>query len=179
MIISAFHWLLLITAPMYVLFGGPTQFYDLILAIIIMIPVHWSFINSECIISYFHKKADDCGYTLGSRKTIEDISVFGSDVPAGIVSAATLLAGLYMTMYLRYSVPLYAIINILPRLFKHNDIVSFVVPFMGAYFLRTNQYGVPAFVFIILASCIIKHKDQNSCIVGTHVEDPLVQSKNV
>jgi hypothetical protein len=178
MIISTFHWILLILSPLYMLLGGSERYYDLILALIVMIPIHWSFFNHECIISYFHKKANDCDYTLGTTHEIEDISAF-NNIPAGICSTATILIGLYITMKLHYSVPLYVLVNALPRLFKGNTLVSYTMPFVGFYFLRHNQYVVPLFILAIASSCIVKHKDQNSCIVGTQVSDPGVESKHI
>jgi hypothetical protein len=171
MIISTFHWILLTLAPLYMLLGGPERYYDLLLALIVMMPIHWSFFNNECIISYFHKKANDHEYRLGDRHTIEDISAF-NNIPSGILSTATILIGLYMTMKLQYNVPLYFLINVLPRLFKDSTIVSCIVPLMGFYFLRHNQYVVPLFILALASSFIVKYKDQNSCIVGTQVSDP-------
>jgi len=178
MIISIFHWILIVLAPLYMLLGGPERYYDLVLALIIMIPLHWSFFNHECIMSYFHKKANDCYYKLGDRHTIEDISAF-NNIPAGIFSTATILVGLYITMKLQYNVPLYFLINVLPRLFKSSIIVSYTIPFIGLIFLINNQYVVPLFILAIASSCIVKYKDQNSCIVGTQVSDPEMESKQV
>ena len=175
MLIAIFHWLVLILAPLYVLLGGSKQWYDLILLLWTMAPVHWSFFDHECIVSYFHKKSEDCEYTLGSSKTAEDLYISGSLAPAHIAGVASLLAGLYMTIQLGYSVPLFLIIQTVPRSFPEgNTIVSYIIPVLGFYFLRNNQYVVPVFLLTIIASFIVKHKDQNSCIVGTQVtEEPL------
>lgn len=178
MIISIFHWILLALTPLYILLGGPERYQDLLLALVVMIPIHWSFFNNECIVSYFHKKANDQEYSLGDRHTIEDINAF-NNVPSGILSTATILIGLYITMKLQYNVPLYFLINVLPRLFKNSTLVSYIVPLLGFYFLRHNQYVVPLFILATASSFIVKYKDKNSCIVGTQVNDPEMESKQV
>ena len=60
MLMKIIHWIVIAFAPLDILLGGSEKFYDAILALLILIPMHWSFFNNECCISYLHKKTKDC-----------------------------------------------------------------------------------------------------------------------
>lgn len=177
------HWLVTFLPTFYLLFKGSSKYYDLIIAVQLLTAFHWIFFKGECIISYFHKKMDDCSYKLGDSSEPTDLLSNNFKKNILIISQIFLfLTGLYMSKNLNYNILLYVIIQfiaVMPVMFRidRSIFIDVLMNVLILVFLKDNQYLVPGLLLIVIGSCIVKYKDQNSCISGTQVPDDEIDFK--
>ena len=158
MLAPALHYLYLIFPTLYLLFGGPSRFYDLILACIIFIPIHWNLFKHDCVLSYMAKKMKDSSYTVGSNGDSPGLNVN----VAIILEYFTALSGLYLTHKLGYNLYLYIIITIMAT--YQGMILPYVpvlLPIMQMYFLKDNRYFIPGLLTLFVLSVSVHAMDKN------------------
>jgi uncharacterized membrane protein YkgB len=171
------HWILLLLPPVYILAGGAPKLYDILLALLILTAMHWSFFKNECVLSYIYKKKEDCNYKIGLNTEVVDLKINGSYKLLDISGILTIISGFYITQKLGYSIPLYVLVIALLRLsylipnVQIQEILQFAGVPTSIYFLKDNQYLVPILILLLGTSCILYHKDQYSCIVGTKIKN--------
>lgn len=169
---TVFHWLLLAFTPLYVFLKGPVKYYDLLIILITAVPVHWYYFKGECIISYLHKKYKDCSYRLGERPEADDILVMKSRIPLEIVGMITLFCGYLITKQLGYNIPMYFIIQIIPRVAYNivknesfTQVTKVFISLLSLLFLKDNKYLLASIGLTLGSSCIIRKIDEDSCVV--------------
>ena len=160
MLSTLLHWIIILLAPLYILFQGSVKYYDLIIALYVLISIHWSFFRNECIVSYFHKKSLDSSYKLGTQPEAVDVRKLGYPV---LVTADVLniLAMIYMARKIGYSVPIFLLIVLL-RILPYSMFKDVLILFTSVYYLGDNKYLLPGLVMIIASSFIVKHHEKKN-----------------
>ena len=109
MLIKLFHIIYLLFPTLYIVLGGSSKNYDLLLVLIVSVFMHWSFFRGECIMSYLEKKYEDPLYKLGHDKSsilFEDNQIIDS-----ILMLTFVISGLYLTVKLKYNIPVYLFLS--------------------------------------------------------------------
>jgi len=158
-----FHWSLLSIPPLFLLLSGSPKYYELIVAIFVFVSAHWFFFKGECVLSYFYKKFRDCNYKLGDTTETDDMKVYGSSAPQGILSFLAAVSMLRMALYLNYNVPLFVLIETISIFNTHVPHSTALLVPLSLYFLKDSRYLVPGILSILFLSVIVRRFDQVPC----------------
>jgi uncharacterized membrane protein YuzA (DUF378 family) len=133
------------------------------------------FFDNECLISYVHKKSEDCYYKLGQDpENHSDVppTKLGKYINPMIIPS---LATLYMVLKLGYNPNIFVLfitsafitkiaalkIEKFPVFF---NLITFI---LGAYLLKDNQYLLVGVLAMAVLSYIVKTLDKKPCTKKT------------
>ena len=166
-LIALLHHIFGFFLPFYILVGGPSKYYELLLAFLLLTIIHWSFFRNECIVSYLCKKRNNCDYSLGDETNSTDLKVNGSYILVYIQLVCIFISGLYMSIKIGYDVKIFLLITIaaiVPRYIEGEVISQFLAAILSIYFLKDNKYLLPGLIILLGSTAIVHHKDRNGCI---------------